>query len=159
MPCPKCGVMMRTHNRSGVAIEQCDGCGGMFLDYGEIEALRQREGQIPMVQATMAQGGQAPNTPGAVLHCPKCGSPMRSVMRSGITIEQCDRCRGVFLDHGEIEALKQREGPMVNPGWAAQPRPQPYGYHHPPQYHHYHHGYHPGYYRRPKTGWELLFTT
>ena len=36
---------MRTYNRSGVQIEQCDQCRGIFLDYGELEALGRLENQ------------------------------------------------------------------------------------------------------------------
>jgi hypothetical protein len=36
---------MRTYNRSGVQIEQCDSCRGIFLDYGELEAISRMEGQ------------------------------------------------------------------------------------------------------------------
>jgi hypothetical protein len=36
---------MHTYNRSGVQIEQCSGCRGIFLDYGELEALTRLEGQ------------------------------------------------------------------------------------------------------------------
>jgi hypothetical protein len=36
---------MHTYNRNGVQIEQCSGCRGIFLDYGELEALTQLEAQ------------------------------------------------------------------------------------------------------------------
>jgi uncharacterized protein len=35
---------------------------------------------------------------------------MRSCERSGITIDQCTGCRGVFLDRGELERLVDAEG-------------------------------------------------
>ena len=35
---------------------------------------------------------------------------MRSYERSGITIDQCTGCRGVFLDRGELERLVDMEG-------------------------------------------------
>jgi uncharacterized protein len=44
------------------------------------------------------------------LICPKCESPMRSYERSGVTIDQCTGCRGVFLDRGELERLVDAEG-------------------------------------------------
>jgi Zn-finger nucleic acid-binding protein len=44
------------------------------------------------------------------LTCPKCESPMRSYERSGIVIDQCTGCRGVFLDRGELERLVDAEG-------------------------------------------------
>lgn len=39
MQCPKCHAQMNTYNRNGVQIEQCSGCRGIFLDYGELESL------------------------------------------------------------------------------------------------------------------------
>ncbi|MBF6398651.1 zf-TFIIB domain-containing protein [Nocardia cyriacigeorgica] len=43
MQCPKCRGMMQTYNRSGVHIEQCGHCRGIFLDYGELENLTRLE--------------------------------------------------------------------------------------------------------------------
>lgn len=37
--------------------------------------------------------------------CPKCQSPMRTHQRNGVTIEQCTKCHGIFLDRGELEQL------------------------------------------------------
>lgn len=62
MQCPKCHAMMHTYNRNGVQIEQCSGCRGIFLDYGELEALTRLEsqytsqyGQVPPPAAPPAQ--------------------------------------------------------------------------------------------------------
>ncbi|GAA1279677.1 zf-TFIIB domain-containing protein [Saccharothrix xinjiangensis] len=46
MQCPKCHGNMRTFDRMGVHIEQCDGCRGVFLDYGELEAITRLEQQV-----------------------------------------------------------------------------------------------------------------
>ena len=35
---------------------------------------------------------------------------MRSFERSGIHVDQCTQCRGVFLDRGELERLVEAEG-------------------------------------------------
>ncbi|MFE1905074.1 zf-TFIIB domain-containing protein [Streptomyces gardneri] len=45
MQCPKCHAAMHTYNRNGVQIEQCSGCRGIFLDFGELEALTRLESQ------------------------------------------------------------------------------------------------------------------
>lgn len=55
MQCPKCHAAMHTYNRNGVQIEQCSGCRGIFLDYGELEALTRLESQY-----TTQQYGQVP---------------------------------------------------------------------------------------------------
>jgi Zn-finger nucleic acid-binding protein len=36
---------MHTYNRNGVQIEQCSGCRGIFLDYGELESITRLEAQ------------------------------------------------------------------------------------------------------------------
>ncbi|MEH0843032.1 zf-TFIIB domain-containing protein [Micromonospora sp. CPCC 205711] len=43
------------------------------------------------------------------LTCPKCHGDMRQYERSGIVIDQCSECRGIFLDRGELEKLFEAE--------------------------------------------------
>ena len=43
------------------------------------------------------------------LICPKCQGLMRTYERSGITVDQCTDCRGIFLDRGELERLVDAE--------------------------------------------------
>jgi Zn-finger nucleic acid-binding protein len=78
---------------------------------------------------------------------------MRQYERSGVTIDQCTECRGIFLDRGELEKLfeaeanwnKQHAAPAPTPaagqapgGYA--PPPPPPGYAQQPGY-----GQQPGY--------------
>lgn len=66
------------------------------------------------------------------LQCPRCHGPMRSYPRSGIQLDRCDQCRGIFLDEGELETILRNESPMQ--GGAMPPGPGPgYGAY-PPQY-------------------------
>ena len=48
--------------------------------------------------------------------CPKCGSPMRTHRRNGVTIEQCTKCHGIFLDRGELEQLIGVESSFLGGG-------------------------------------------
>jgi Zn-finger nucleic acid-binding protein len=60
--------------------------------------------------------------------CPKCQNPMRTVDRQGIHIDQCDNCRGIFLDRGELESILGAE--RRHAATAAPPPYQPApGYH------------------------------
>jgi Zn-finger nucleic acid-binding protein len=43
------------------------------------------------------------------LICPKCQGLMRTYERSGVTVDQCADCRGIFLDRGELERLVDAE--------------------------------------------------
>lgn len=93
--------------------------------------------------------------------CPKCHGEMRQYERSGVTIDQCTECRGIFLDRGELEKLfaaeanwnRQHAGPAQHaagpqPGYAAPPPPAQ-GYPPAPAYGGGHYGYH-GHYRHKK---------
>lgn len=55
------------------------------------------------------------------LTCPKCQSAMRSYERSGVTVDQCTSCGGMFLDRGELERLIQAEGGQMSGGYGGQP--------------------------------------
>jgi Zn-finger nucleic acid-binding protein len=59
--------------------------------------------------------------------CPKCQNSMRTVDRQGIHIDQCDSCRGIFLDRGELESILQAEQRYSAPA-AAPPPYQGEGY-------------------------------
>jgi Zn-finger nucleic acid-binding protein len=49
------------------------------------------------------------------LSCPKCQGEMRTYERNGVLIDQCDDCRGIFLDRGEIERLIDAANPPEEP--------------------------------------------
>ena len=40
-----------------------------------------------------------------LLLCPNCNTSMQNVNRSGVDIDMCPTCRGVWLDRGELEKL------------------------------------------------------
>ncbi|NYV78349.1 zf-TFIIB domain-containing protein [Streptomyces sp. UH6] len=68
MHCPKCHAPMHTYNRNGVQIEQCSGCRGIFLDYGELETLTRLETQWAQPAPPPAPGAPAWGAPHAGHH-------------------------------------------------------------------------------------------
>ena len=64
LTCPKCGSEMRSYERNQVHVDQCAGCGGLFLDRGELEALVAAENawhaQVPPQGQPQYQQGQNP---------------------------------------------------------------------------------------------------
>ncbi len=62
--------------------------------------------------------------------CPKCQNLMRTVDKNGIHIDQCDGCRGIFLDRGELEAIAGAESSFYGhqpPPYRGRPdSPRPY---------------------------------
>ncbi|KUI00554.1 MULTISPECIES: zf-TFIIB domain-containing protein [Mycobacterium] len=69
-----------------------------------------------------------PSAPTGTLTCPKCAGSMRTYERNGIHLEQCDTCRGIFLDFGELESLTQMENRFVQAAPPPPPAQPGYGY-------------------------------
>lgn len=61
--------------------------------------------------------------------CPKCQNQMRTLNKNGVHLEQCDGCRGIFLDRGELEQIVAAEGSYYGGG-----APAPYPGGHAPRY-------------------------
>lgn len=57
--------------------------------------------------------------------CPKCHGEMRQYERSGVTVDQCGECRGIFLDRGELEKLFDAEANWNRQQAATPPPPNP----------------------------------
>jgi Zn-finger nucleic acid-binding protein len=65
------------------------------------------------------------------MHCPHCpDTALQMTDRQGIEIDYCPRCRGVWLDRGELDKLIERSVSQAAPAMQA-PRS-----HSPPQSHH-----------------------
>jgi Zn-finger nucleic acid-binding protein len=55
------------------------------------------------------------------MHCPIDGSQLVMTERSGVEIDYCPQCRGVWLDRGELDKIIERSAPAA----AAPPPPPP----------------------------------
>ena len=58
MTCPKCSSEMKSHERNRVLVDQCTGCGGLFLDKGELEQLAAAETAWHATQAVPPPAAQ-----------------------------------------------------------------------------------------------------
>jgi Zn-finger nucleic acid-binding protein len=43
------------------------------------------------------------------LICPNDGTALRGIDRSGVHVDACPTCRGVWLDRGELDKIVERE--------------------------------------------------
>ncbi|OVE79239.1 hypothetical protein BVY01_03005 [bacterium I07] len=105
--CPKCNdTEMDKVNFDNVEVDRCTKCFGIWLDYGELEAMMRKEGSewvdIGGEEADMAQMGH-------IMTCPHCKIHMdatRDDVQKHIVFEKCPECGGIFLDAGELKDLK-----------------------------------------------------
>jgi len=115
MKCPACSSPLSERTTGALTVDICEGgCGGIYLDRFElnnVDEAAEAEGQ-----ALLEWAGQEPQkTPDREqrYRCPKCEMiMMRGLFKPQIpiTIDTCPQCAGVWLDHGELAAIRQAPG-------------------------------------------------
>ncbi|HEX9230081.1 MAG TPA: zf-TFIIB domain-containing protein [Arthrobacter sp.] len=59
------------------------------------------------------------------MKCPVDSIDLIMSERSGVEIDYCPQCRGVWLDRGELDKILDRAAETMGPGVAAPPAPMP----------------------------------
>jgi Zn-finger nucleic acid-binding protein len=88
------------------------------------------------------------------MQCPTDGTTLTMSERSGIEIDYCPTCRGVWLDRGELDKILERSLGQPAPQAAPQPPPQQQHYQQPQQsYQQHQQPYQQGYKKKRKESW------
>jgi Zn-finger nucleic acid-binding protein len=115
MDCPSCRGAMTPIDYEGVPIRTCPACGGEFVGAGEIaHIVRVREERFGPditddISALKPTFGPVPGSLAKVLGCPACGdemTPMNYASDSGICVDSCRSCGGMWLDSKELEKVQ-----------------------------------------------------
>ena len=59
------------------------------------------------------------------MKCPVCNETLTMSERQGVEIDFCPKCRGVWLDRGELDKILAREAALEAPGPGREERPRP----------------------------------
>jgi Zn-finger nucleic acid-binding protein len=105
--CLKCTSVLDKSRIDDVEVDHCPACGGLWLDHGEIERLsRKMASDVDRLRRLLASQAGPPGVPSEVQgSCPACqATDVREVELGKIHIDYCTRCKGLFLDRGEIDA-------------------------------------------------------
>lgn len=115
-PCPKCEAPMRATEWNDVPVNACRGCGGHWLDVRLLESqpdvTRATEQALDALIAAFAIPSDAPTQP-TTHSCPTCKGLLSASESHGIELDFCFRCRGLFLDAGELESITKLDAPAV----------------------------------------------
>jgi len=57
---------------------------------------------------------QAKSTSDNMMQCPECKSQLLEKREAGITIDECEKCSGIWFDAGELEAYRLAKGGSKN---------------------------------------------
>lgn len=91
--CPRDGGILAPAGDSGVA-SRCPACGGVFAVSGEM---------LLAIRNASMSGAINPGIRPIPPVCPSCRGVMEDRLLSGLDIDLCEACQGVWLDHGELE--------------------------------------------------------
>ena len=102
--CPRCFTETKEEELEvfgpNIILDRCLKCGGVWLDKGELNVLLRNRKLTDYL--TKEIGTQSKSE----LVCPRCGGLMDIEAAEEIAIDVCLSCGGVWLDKGELDALK-----------------------------------------------------
>jgi uncharacterized protein len=110
--CPRCHNALSVTTLRGVnnviGVDSCSNCGGIWFDKGELSKVD----KIVEPVAIEFRHLPSPQKQMEPMHCPKC-SPKFLMQKAlhprdeKVILDYCPNCNGIWLDHGELEAIQQ----------------------------------------------------
>jgi len=109
MRCPDCQSELHATGYRGIRIDECPACRGRWFDRDRLREAKDRTdddlrwldfdpfGEEAIPYEIRSDGRQ----------CPRCSVTMGSITyeTSGVVIDKCGRCHGIWLNHGEFESI------------------------------------------------------
>lgn len=119
MNCPRCGNELLPANLSEVPVHECAECHGVWFERGELELTAdQTAPNLAWMDFEMWKDQELFNVAESALKCPADGQGLAAIHygETGVVVDHCVKCGGVWLDAGEfenlIEALKDEASAM-----------------------------------------------
>ena len=110
MTCPECRAQLQQINYKGVLLNECPKCKGRWFDRGELKKAKDRtDDDLRWLDfdpfGSDADKQAVPSS--QKVQCPRFSARMASLtyQTSRITIYKCTQCHGIWLSHGEFEAI------------------------------------------------------
>jgi Zn-finger nucleic acid-binding protein len=118
MYCPRCKTELANKTiidfKYFLNIDYCNDCGGIWLDKGEMDRLEKTiEPTFFEIRKIPGPGEQKKS-----LQCPFCDHPVTLLKAQHrrddhVIIDYCPECKGIWLDTGEIEAIRKENWVFV----------------------------------------------
>jgi Zn-finger nucleic acid-binding protein len=110
LTCPTCRGCLEKVELDGRTVDRCPSCNGIYLEAGQLESVVHIVKLLQSVRLaeedidTITEEERRRR-----LRCPKDGKKMMKTPAAGLTVDVCRACGGMWLDDGEITALKMAE--------------------------------------------------
>lgn len=113
MDCPACDHTLTPRDVGGLTVDVCEGgCSGLWFDNLELEKVDEAHESAGVTLLDVEGDPSARPDDGRRFDCPACGDYVMhrhffSVERE-IEVDECPGCAGVWLDGGELGALRRQ---------------------------------------------------
>lgn len=97
--CPRDQQILASNDVSGYRYYSCETCHGFWIPGATLHRVLTARG-IPALRA-------APRSGPSDTRCPDCLVDGESLLIDGCKLDQCPKCRGVWLDSGEARRVRQ----------------------------------------------------
>jgi len=108
MNCPRCRTELDPRKTDGVEIDECRDCRGVWFDAGELRRVKdQSDPDLGWMDVELWKHEDRFRIAAKPAECPKCSRAMVAVDYgdTGVEVDFCSSCRGVWLDAGELENI------------------------------------------------------
>lgn len=116
MNCPKCRagklqpLKLRTKQKQELELEQCNMCGGVWFDRGELDHFL--KGTVEVVAFPHLDAALSVELDYRDAKCPRCSAKLersKAPQNDRIQGDACKACGGLWLDAGEADGIKMAE--------------------------------------------------
>lgn len=108
MHCPSCSVKLDKAKFYNQEIDYCSKCGGFWFENDELRKIKnQKDKDLVWIDIDLWQEKNKFRISKDKRQCPACEIPLYQIdyNDSGIKVDLCDICKGIWLDKGEFKKI------------------------------------------------------
>lgn len=118
MRCPKCEQSLEEFSIQGIGVERCKKCGGIWFGKDELKKIRdERDKNLSWLDFDLwSDANQLESEEGDFISCPNDSKDLFKIKygTSGVIVDVCLDCYGVWLDKGELDKILNKLEEKVN---------------------------------------------
>ena len=108
MNCPKCARLLNRETIGNIEVDQCEQCFGVWFDKDELRKSKDIvDPDLNWMDFDLWKHKDRFSVSAKAGKCPHCNIDMVAIEydKTGIQIDHCTQCQGVWLDAGEFEKI------------------------------------------------------
>jgi hypothetical protein len=108
MICPRCSSELELEKLSDIPVHECPQCRGVWFERGELEKTADHAApDLAWIDFELWKDQELFNVSESALKCPADGQGLAAIQydATGVIVDHCVKCGGVWLDAGEFEKI------------------------------------------------------